>query len=84
MRLYKQELKRILLAKRTKVIFIIAMVMSVFLALLASEFNDANVPSEDGYITPLYGKEAIHFLEDASVDGNGEVTIESLKNALQR
>lgn len=84
MRLYKQELKRILLAKRTKVIFIIAMVMSVFLALLASEFSDAYVPSEDGYITPLHGKEAIHFLEDASADGNGEVTIESLKNALQR
>lgn len=82
MRLYKQELKRLFLMKRTKTIFIIAIVMSVLLAVLASEFNDANI-SVDGNIIELHGKEAISFLEEASSAGNGEVTIERLKAALQ-
>lgn len=84
MRLYKQELKRIFMAKRTKVIFLIAIVMSVLLALLASEFNDANVPDGDGNIIQLHGNEALQFIKDASSAGNGEVTIESLKEVLQR
>ena len=84
MRLYKQELKRIFMAKRTKVIFLIAIVMSVLLALLASEFNDANVPNGEGNIIELHGNEALQYIKDASSSGNGEVTIESLKEALQR
>lgn len=83
MRLYKQELKRLFLMKRTKIIFIIAMGMSVLLALLASEFVDANVTDSDGNIVALHGKEAISFLEEASASGNGEVTIERLNAALQ-
>lgn len=84
MRLYKQELKRIFMAKRTMVIFLIAIVMSVLLALLASEFNDANVPNGEGNIIELHGNEALQYIKDASSSGNGEVTIESLKEALQR
>lgn len=84
MRLYKQELKRIFMAKRTKVIFLIAIVMSVLLALLASEFNDANVPDGEGNIIELHGNEALQYIKDASSSGNGEVTIESLKEDLQR
>ena len=83
MRLYKQEFRRLFLMKRTKIIFIIAIGMSVLLALLASEFNDANVPDDRGNIIALHGKEAISFLEEASAAGNGEVTIENLKSALQ-
>ena len=83
MRLYKQELKRIFMAKRTKVIFLIAIVMSVLLALLASEFNDANIPDGEGNIIELHGNEALQYIKDASSSGNGEVTIESLKEDLQ-
>ena len=84
MRLYKQELKRLFGTKRTKVIFLIAIMMSVLLALLASEFNDANVPNGEGTIIELHGNEALQYIKDASSSGNGEVTTESLKEALQR
>ncbi len=83
MRLYKQELKRILLTKRTKIIFVIAIVISIMFALLAKEFNDANVPDKEGNIIELHGKDAIAFLKDASSAGNGEVTTERLKEALK-
>ena len=84
MRLYKQELKRLFLMKRTKVLIVIAIAMSILLALLPSEFNDANVPDGKGNIIQLHGNEAIHFLKDTSSGGNGEVTIDSLRNALQK
>lgn len=83
MRLYKQELKRFLGATRTRVIFVIAIVMSSFLALLSSGFNDANVPSKEGNIVSLHGNEAIKFLVEASSDGNCEVSVERLKDALK-
>ncbi len=38
MRLYKQELKRILLTKRTKIIFVIAIVISIMFALQCSRY----------------------------------------------
>lgn len=82
MRLYKQEIKRLFLAKRTKAIFIIAIAMSILLAVTVSGFNDANVPDEEGNIIHLHGREAITFLDEASSDGNGEVTIDRLKDAL--
>lgn len=83
MRLYKQELKRLFLARSTKIIFILAITMSILLALMASGFNDANVPDEEGNIIPLHGREAISFLKAASSPSTGEVTIDSLKDALQ-
>lgn len=83
MRLYKQELKRFFLATRTKVIFVIAIAMSILLAFLPSEFNDANVPDKEGNIVSLHGSEAIEFLVEASSDGNGEVSTERLKDALK-
>lgn len=83
MRLYKQELKRLFLMKRTKVIFIIAFAMSILFAVLASEFNDANVPDAEGNIIWYHGKDAISFLKDASSSGNGDVTVDRLKAALQ-
>lgn len=83
MRLYKQELKRLFLMKRTKLIFIIAIVISILFAVLASEFNDANVPDAEGNIIWYHGKDAISFLKEASSSGNGEVTVDRLKAALQ-
>lgn len=83
MRLYKQELKRLFLMKRTKVIFIIGIVMSILFAVLASEFNDANIPDAEGNTIWYHGKDAISFLKEVSSSGNGEVTVDRLKVALQ-
>ena len=83
MRLYKQELKRLFLSARVKVIFLSAIVLSLLLALLPSEFSDANVPDEQGNIHPLHGVEAIKYIEEISSSGNGEVTPDRLKEALQ-
>lgn len=83
MRLYKQELKRLFLSARVKVIFLSAIVLSLLLALLPSEFSDANVPDTQGNIHPLHGIEAIKFIEEISSSGNGEVTPDRLKEALQ-
>ena len=83
MRLYKQELKRLFLSARVKVIFLSAIVLSLLLALLPSEFSDANVPDEQGNIHPLHGVEAIKYIEEISSSGNGEVTPNRLKEALQ-
>ena len=57
--------------------------MSILLAVLASEFNDANVPDADGNTVWIHGKDAILFLKESASDGNGEVTIDNLKAALQ-
>ena len=84
MRLYKQELKRLLLTTMTRVVFIIAIVFSILLALLASEFSDADYPDDDGNIVQLHGVESIKFIEKASAGGNGEVTADRLKEALQK
>ena len=46
MRLYKQELKRLFHTKRIIVIFIFVVVMSALLAILPSEFSDANYLDE--------------------------------------
>ena len=84
MRLYKQELKRLFLMKRTKVIFLIAILISILFAVLASEFSGANVPNGEGGAIWLHGTGAISFLERASSEGNGEITLEGLKAALQK
>ena len=82
MRLYKQELKRILKSSRAKVIILLAIVLPILFAFLANEFNDANYQNADGEIVPLHGTAALHFIKESSADGNGEVTVERLKDAL--
>ena len=84
MRLYKQELKRLFHTKRIIVIFIFAVVMSALLAILPSEFSDANYLDEEGNTIQLHGIEAIKFIEEKSYAGNGKVTAEQLKEALQK
>ena len=82
MRLYKMELQRILKSSRAKAIIILAIALSVLFALLANEFNDANYLGDNGEIIPLHGTTALRFMKDASAEGNGEVTVERLKDAL--
>lgn len=83
MRLYTQELKRILKSSRAKVIILLAVLLPILLAFLATEFNDANYVDTNGDIIPLHGTEAMRFLKEANADGNGEATIERLKDALR-
>ncbi|MBQ1392059.1 MAG: hypothetical protein IIY81_00680, partial [Lachnospiraceae bacterium] len=74
MRLYKQEIKRLLITTRVKVIFVMAIVLSITLALLAAEFSDARVQNNDGTFMWLHGKDSIKYIEEVSSAGNGEVT----------
>ena len=48
MRLYKQELLRIIKSTRTRVVIVLAILLPIVLALLATEFNDANYWDNDG------------------------------------
>ena len=84
MRLYKQEIKRLLITTRVKVIFVMAIVLSITLALLAAEFSDARVQNNDGTFMWLHGKDSIKYIEEVSSAGNGEVTVEKLKNSLKQ
>lgn len=83
MRLYKQELKRILKSSRAKVIILLAIILPILFAFLANEFNDANYLDSNGETVPLHGTAALQFIKDASADGNGEASVERLKDALQ-
>ena len=83
MRLYTQELKRILKSSRARVIILLAVLLPILLAFLATEFNDANYVDTNGDIIPLHGTAAMRFLKEASAGGNGEATIERLKDALR-
>lgn len=83
MRLYKQELKRILKSSRAKVIILLAIILPILFAFLANEFNDANYLDSNGETIPLHGTAALQFIKDASADGNGVASVERLKDALQ-
>ncbi len=82
MRLYKQELLRIIKSTRTRVVIVLAILLPIVLALLATEFNDANYWDNDGNTISLHGTDALKFIEESSESGNGEVTIDRLKEAL--
>ena len=82
MRLYVQELRRILKSTRAKVVILLAVLLPILMALLANEFNDANYLDSDGNIVPLHGRDALLFIKENSAEGNGEATVERLKDAL--
>ena len=82
MRLYLQELKRILKSTRARVVILLAIALPVLMAALASEFNDANYLDANGDTVSLHGTAALRFIEESGAAGNGEVTVERLKDAL--
>ncbi|MCR4723083.1 MAG: hypothetical protein K5629_04845 [Eubacteriales bacterium] len=82
MRLYAQEIKRILKSTRGKVVILLALIVPILMALLASEFNDANYLDTNGDIVSLHGRSAILFIKENSAEGNGKVTVDRLKDAL--
>ncbi|WP_294474324.1 ABC transporter permease subunit [uncultured Ruminococcus sp.] len=83
MRLYVQELKRILKSTRARVVIILAIFLPMLMAVLASEFNDADYLDSNGDKVYLHGTAALSMIKESSSAGNGEATVEQLKNALR-
>lgn len=83
MRLYVQELKRILKSTRARVVIILAIILPMLMAVLASEFNDADYLDSNGEKVFLHGTAALSMIKESSAAGNGDVTIEQLKDALR-
>ena len=84
MRLYKQELLRIIKATRTRVIFVITIILSVLFAVLPLEFCDVNYLDDQGNTISLHGAPALDYLKNSSKKGIGEATVEELKQALEK
>lgn len=82
MRLYLQELKRILKSARARVVIFLAIILPMLMAVLANEFNDANYIDANGNTVSLHGTAALKFIEENGKEGNGEVTVTRLKDAL--
>ena len=79
MRLYKQELLRIIKATRTRVVFVISTILSVLFAVLPLEFCDVNYLDDQGNTISLHGAPALDYLKNSSEKGRGEATTEELK-----
>ena len=77
MRLYVQELRRILKSSRAKVVILLAVLLPILMALLANEFNDANYLDSDGNIVPLHGQDALLFIKENSAEGARSQSIRS-------
>ena len=55
MRLFRLELKRILKSRRTMILLVIALLLSVAMAYLPISFEGINRPNEDGTVTEYFG-----------------------------
>lgn len=83
MRIYWVEVKRVLKSRRSVVILLIALAMSVVMAWLPVIFEDINQYDENGNkVAELNGLDAIRYKKSLRLAGNGEVTPEKLKEAL--
>lgn len=66
MRLYLQELKRIIKSARARVVILFAIILPMCMAILANEFNDANYIDAKGNTISLHGTAALKFIEESS------------------
>lgn len=82
MRLFRLELKRILKSRRTMILLVIALLLSVAMAYLPISFEGINRPNEDGTVTELDGLAAIKYKKDFYETSAGEVTPDRIKAAL--
>lgn len=82
MRLFRLELKHILKSRRTIILFVIALLLSVAMAYLPISFEGINRPNEDGTVTELDGLAAIKYKKDFYETSAGEVTPDRIKAAL--
>ena len=82
MRLFRLELKRVLKSRRTIILLVVEMFLSIVMAYLPISFEGINRPNEDGTITELDGLKAIEYKRDLYTSTYGEVTPEKIKEAL--
>ena len=83
MRLFRLELKRILKSRRTLILLVIALLLSVAMAYLPISFEGINRPNEDGTVTELDGLAAIEYKRGLYETSSGEVTPDRIKTALE-
>ncbi|WMJ87315.1 ABC transporter permease [Anaerocolumna sp. MB42-C2] len=83
MRLYGLELKRVLKSRRSIILLLIALFMSVVMAWLPVMYEDINQYDKDGHkVSELNGLKAIAYKKSLRSANNGEVTPKKLKSAL--
>lgn len=83
MRIYLLEVKRVLKSRRSIILLLIALVMSVIMAWLPVMYEDINQFDQNGNkVAELNGLDAITYKKSLRSANNGEVTPEKLKKAL--
>lgn len=82
MRLLKVELKRILKSRSSVLLLIMAICLSVLLAIVPVMFVSADISDGSGNVKELNGVSAIHYWREIYKPFDGEVTAEKLKAAL--
>ena len=83
MRLFRLEVKRIIMSRRTLVLLAVALFMSIVMAYLPISFESINCPGENGEIMELDGLPAIKFKRDYYAKTAGDITSEKLAEALR-
>lgn len=83
MRLFSLEIKRILKSRRTLILLLVAVILSVLTAYLPITFESINRPNGDGTVTELDGLDAIEYKQELYAATYGEVTPQIVKEALQ-
>ncbi len=83
MRIFRLEVKRIIMSRRTLVLIAAAILMSVIAAYLPISFESINRPGENGEVIELDGLSAIKFKRDYYAKTAGDVTPEKLAEALR-
>ncbi|MBS4536314.1 ABC transporter permease [Clostridium sp. D2Q-14] len=83
MRIYYLELKRVLKSRRSMILLLIALFMSVVMAWLPVMYEDINQYDDKGNkVAKLNGLDAITYKKSLRSVNNGEVTPKKLKEAL--
>lgn len=82
-RIYCLEIKRVLKSRRSIILLLMALVMSMVMAWLPVLYEDINQYDENGNkVAALNGLKAIKYKKSLRSENNGEVTSEKLKEAL--
>ena len=83
MRMLGVELKRIIKTRRSMVLIIVGLCISMLMAVIPIMFVGANVHNSDGSVKELNGLSAIRYWREIKAPSDGEVTPQKLKDALK-
>lgn len=83
MRMLTVELKRIMKTRRSMILILAGLCLSILMAVIPILFVGANVHNADGSVQELNGISAIRYWRDIKVPSDGEVTPQKLKDALE-